>query len=115
MKFQDLKVGIEYKEKGGNTLYRILEDGCLEFKNNHVKSWVESSSTYNRLILLDFEEAEFNPILYEQYFYPSFPSLEGFGSNHFDNDFIDNKIKRIAGIFRTKEEAIKKAKELGWL
>jgi hypothetical protein len=48
------------------------------------------------------------------YFVPSYADEKMFNYLTWRNDRIDNRIKRNVGIYRTKEEAIAKAKELGW-
>jgi hypothetical protein len=49
----------------------------------------------------------------ERYYAPH-PTLDLYDDNLWQDDEIDRDYKRNVGVYRTKEEAIAKAKELGW-
>ena len=50
----------------------------------------------------------------ERYYYPIFTDEKLYDYAHWFNDNVDFAIKRNVGVYRTEEEAIAKAKELGW-
>lgn len=51
----------------------------------------------------------------DKYYYPSFIDLESVMDSRWGNSNYDRMIQKRVGIYPTKEEAIEKAKELGWV
>ena len=51
----------------------------------------------------------------DRYYHPSVVLPSGTRVKTFDGDTFDHIIKKRVGIYRTKEEAKEKARELGWL
>ena len=112
MKVNELVEGGKYKDKYGNIYTikdgRFLLEGCYE-------DWIESCYTYNQLVDLEFTECEFEPEDGELYWYPHFYCSDGWARGRWYAADIDKSIKRNVGVYRTKEQALEKAKELGWV
>ena len=75
--------------------------------------WRTSDKSYNDVLNAEFEPCEWVPKSGDVYYYPSF-TKQLVGSSCWDDFENDLAIKRNVGVYRTREEAIAKAKELGW-
>lgn len=62
-----------------------------------------------------FCEIPWQPMCGEHYCYPTFEQLDGYELKIWGGTREDNKIRKIVGVYKTSEEAIQKATELGWL
>ena len=112
MNIHELVENVEYK--CGDSIYRIAIDGFFEVKNCN-DEWTESYVPYNTAIGMEFKECEFEPKVGERYYYPNFENTEPWELREYRNNAFHNRIKRNVGVYRTKEQAIEKAKELGWV
>ena len=116
MKINELEEGIEYwvfyKGIKQPDKYRINR-GFLEFYSERY-GWRKSEFYYNAVLDAEFEPCEWMPKKGEFYYLPSFENDGLYTYHRWENDSTDNCIKRNVGVYRTREEAIAKAKELGW-
>ena len=107
-------LGVELKEefylKKGCFKYKLVKSGLL-FKDG---GWYDASITLAELLSGE-KEIEWRPKYGEEYYYPSFEYSRGADWHIWRNDEQDIRIKKIIGIYKTREEAQEKAKELGWL
>jgi CRISPR/Cas system-associated protein Cas10 (large subunit of type III CRISPR-Cas system) len=115
LKFNELVEGVEYNRYSSYgtsfTMRYKLKDGLLYMLMHD--EWVLSESQYNHLMNAIFEECEWMPKRDQLYYYPYFDN-NLYSNDHWKDDCFDLAIKRNVGIYRTSEEAIAKAKELGW-
>jgi hypothetical protein len=89
--------------------YSIREDGLnWRMCNSYTKLLVE-------LLIgtVEVVKQPWTPKEGERYYAPH-PTLDLYDDNLWQDDQIDRDYKRNVGVYRTKEEAIAKAKELGW-
>ena len=49
------------------------------------------------------------------YFYPDFADSEPFQADYWRGDEEEMNIKKRVGVYKTREDALQKAKELGWI
>lgn len=101
----------------------MIEDGC----GGMVEVIVDSRGLLNKLgnpiqtimPLLrgseSFKKVPWEPKMGEEYYYPIFTSYSGARNSLWFNDDTDHQIKKAVGIYRTEQEAIQKARELGWV
>ena len=126
MKIHELVEGVEYKvsncedsiyqEDLENMIFIKNRHGLFSrFKNEDEVVFVEADFTYNTVIDLEFTEFEFKPMDGEDYYYPCFDDEGGYGFAVWRGDSIDSNIKKVVGVYRTREQAIEKARELGWI
>jgi hypothetical protein len=115
LEFKDLVKGVEYRVVNNkyDTVYKIAESGNLLVKYGD-NSYILSNANYNELINLSFVEREWMPKNEELYFHPSYVECSLYDCSYWYGLEDDLAIQRNIGIYRTKEEAIAKAKELGW-
>lgn len=114
MKIHELVEGVEYQ--CGDSTYRIAIDGFFEVKAPN-SGWTECYVPYNTVIGMEFKECEFEPKGGDWYYFPNFQNPDGFSAYKWSymSDETDARIKKTVGIYRTKEQAIEKARELGWV
>jgi hypothetical protein len=62
-----------------------------------------------------FEKVPWEPKDDEAYYYPLFSAYNWWSSSVWRNRPVDYQIKKTVGIYRTEEEALQKARELGWV
>jgi hypothetical protein len=115
LKFKDLVEGVEYWLYGdGRCLfpfkYKIENNSLYNFDSGN---WVKSEISLNFVLSATFVECEWIPKRDQLYYYPYFDN-NLYSNDHWKDDCFDLAIKRNVGIYRTSEEAIAKAKELGW-
>ena len=114
MKFEELTDWIEYNvlTNGMERVQARVVHGVLQAKdvNGVYHNW---DLPHNYLLTLDFEETEFKPKEGDKIYYPEISTESGVccdtWANH--NNFY-RLVKHRVGVYRTKEEAIKKANEL---
>jgi hypothetical protein len=116
MKINELEEGVEYYgtfygEKSTNK-YKV-ENNELIFYNGIEHIWMTSNKPYNEVIEADFEPCEWVPKKGDIFYYPDFLDDLYYTDRWRGND-SNLAIKRNVGIYRTKEEAIERAKSLGW-
>lgn len=115
MKIHELQEGVEYwmtyKGEGQLHKYRINK-GLIE-KYSEYYDWKKVGFAYNVVVEADFEPCEWEPKVGEVYYYPYF-GRQLVVAGCWDGFISEIAIKRNVGVYRTKEEAISKAKELGW-
>jgi len=115
LKFNELVEGVEYRVVNNkyDTVYKIAESGNLLVKYGD-NSYILSNANYNELINLSFVEREWMPKREELYYFPSFSESTLYDTDYWNGVEEEINILRNVGVYRTKEEAIAKAKELGW-
>ena len=64
---------------------------------------------------MKFTECEFNPKFRQRYWHSCFIDEEGVSTEYWYDETEDHNIKKNVGVYRTKERAIEKARELGWI
>ena len=62
-----------------------------------------------------FEKVPWEPKIEEKYYYPHFYVAGGWDTYTWSNSRRDQQIKKAVGVYRTREEALRKARELGWV
>lgn len=113
-KVTELKEGFIYKSTKENTKYKI-ENNKLFYQSNGFRWWIESSMEYNYLLKMDFLEVPFEPKAGDFYYFPTLHTKKGYMCHKWSGNHEDKLIQKITGTYRTREEAIEKAKEWGWL
>lgn len=104
----------EFKFKGvANYTYRV-KDNTLQFRH-YCEDWVNSEHSLNTIVKTEIELLPYKPECDDRYYYPSFRVDCGYGIDNWVNSQIDKNIAQRVGVYRTSEEAINKAKELGWI
>jgi hypothetical protein len=116
IKITELQEGVEYYDtfcgvESGHK-YKV-ENKELIFYNGIEHIWVVSTKPYNEVIEAEFEPCEWMLKSGDVYYYPSF-TKQLVGTSRWDGFENELAIKRNVGVYRTEEEAIAKAKELGW-
>ena len=111
-KIDELIEGVEYE--CGGLIYKI-SDGLLLVEIIGEDNYGKSSLSYNNALTMEFTECEFNPSKDEYYYFPSFEQSDGYDDYRWYGGTIDNNIKNTVGVYRTKEQAMEKVKELGWI
>ena len=111
MKIHELVEGVEYRTGIGKVYKK--EDGTLFRKLEH--TWIVADDMYNSLANAVFMECEFSPMNGEGYYFPVFDDIYGYDHAVWNDDSIDFNIKKAVGVYRTREQAIEKARELGWV
>jgi hypothetical protein len=116
MKINELEEGVEYYDtfcgvESGHK-YKV-ENKELIFYNGIEHIWMASNKTYNEVIDTEFEPCKWVPKIKDIYYYPNF-TKQLVGVSCWDGFENELAIKRNVGVYRTKEEAIERAKELGW-
>lgn len=118
MKIDELIKGVEYEAlllDGTSSGMRFkLVGECLMYLKPHI-GWVESELSYNSVKNLEFAECEFNPECDEEYYFPVFHNANGYDWYRWSDNGVGSKIKKVVGIYKTRDQAIQRAKELGWL
>ena len=112
-KIHELVEGVEYEIVENFNIYKIIDGKLNESLNN--SAWRESKLLYNNVIKMKFLECEFEPEYNKVYYYPSYLTETGFYYHTWTGNIEDNNVKRNVCVYRTKEQAIHKAKELGWI
>ena len=112
-KIDELIEGVEYESEGNK--YKIEGNQLFVLSIWDDSSWVYSLSSYNKTLKMKFTECEFNPKEREEYWHPCFIDEEGVSTERWYDETEDHNIKKNVGVYRTKERAIEKARELGWI
>lgn len=112
-KVNELVEGVEYCSGVGN-VYKIHK-GRLCILSDYHDGWTESYNSYNAVFDMVFTECEFNPMNGEYYWFPSFVTEGAVSRGRWKDDLTDERIKNRIGVYRTSEQALEKAKELGWI
>lgn len=124
----DLEVGKTYKElyyvqNFDYDIYRLSVDGTsLQIKDKSSGDWYNVGLSVSKIKNMRFVEVNKELENYEDiiqiddiYYFPSYADIEGFNDFNWESDTVDKLIAKRVGIYRTKEEAIKKAREYGWV
>lgn len=113
MKIHELVEGVEYVRLDGQWTYR-MSCGTLESRYRDGE-WNIAKGPYDYFMNMKFTECEFEPKDGERYYYPSFRYLRGYECSKWYKDSTHEHTKDNVGVYRTKEQAIEKARELGWM
>ena len=121
LKFTDLMEDVEYyllDEHGNKSPHKYKKlKGLLYVKiSGH---YTDTRIPINHVLKSTFVKCEWMPIFGEVYYFPNFMSYDIDDSSLYDSAIwegigFDIQVQRNVGIYRTKEEAIAKSKELGW-
>ena len=115
MKINELQEGVEYwMIIYGSKLcckYRVKNGKLQNYKTPY--GWVMVNIEHNVVVDAKVEPCEWMPKKGEKIYYPTFSDTLYEVEHWYDTDWAE-AIKRNVGVYRTKEEAIAKAKELGW-
>lgn len=113
---------IKWKIKGVHMTADILAKGLANYfkringEATELDGLIRSlKTTDTSRVGMDFKECEFSPMKREDYYFPIFNDSHGYENAVWNDDPIDFNIKKAVGVYRTKEQAIEKAKELGWM
>lgn len=94
----------------GNVKFILREDGFYRDESSANSILVEFL-----IGKLEIEKLPWTPRIGEEYYHPSISSSSGFNTMVWRGYIEDhNRLKRI-GVYKTKEQALKKAKDLGWI
>lgn len=119
LRIWDLVEGVKYmtNEMSGGYTYSI-ENNVLYVTHQSGKI-TKSNQSYNDVLTFTFTECEFEPKVGDRLWFPTITYSEGVDTMVFDGDEtserIISNIKKRVGLYRTKEGALTKAKELGWI
>jgi len=116
MKISELQEGGEYY----GTFYGVKIPSKYKIENSKLifycvigHIWRTSDKSYNDIINAEFEPCEWVPKKGEKAYYPDFSDAL-YEVEYWDDSDCAEAIKRNVGVYRTKEEAIARAKSLGW-
>ena len=117
MKITELQEGVEYYgtffgQKSTNK-YKV-ENGELVFYNRIEHIWMSSDKPYNEVVDAEFEPCEWVPKMGGLVYYPNPWSPTAIDSEIYRGRELDLRLMSRLGFYRTAEEAIAKAKSLGW-
>lgn len=112
MKIRELVEGVEYN-RGDGGRYKVENGYFLSFCT--IEGWQELNASYYEFSNMRFTECEFKPNIDDFYYFPDFIEDDGYDSRQWGDDSFDNNVKNRVGIYRTKEQAIEKAREWGWV
>lgn len=101
----------EFESRSSNYLIRNNQ----LFSDSRDCKFMQSTLDFNYVITLNVIKKPFQPKNGEQYYYPSVECYTGVICVTWTNHHLDRTIQKRVGVYRTKEEALKKAKELGWI
>jgi hypothetical protein len=115
LKFKDLVEGVEYWKEPNTiheeaTIHKIKNGLFLDF---HDDDWKLSMLHVNDVLKSNYYECKWMFEYGKTYYYPYYDD-NLYSQDCWKGDEYDLAIKRNVGIYRTAEEAIAKAKELGW-
>lgn len=113
MKIQELVEKTEYTAES-SVRCRVVS-GEFQYYNTPNCRWEVSDMPYNQVRIMSFTECEFEPKESERFYYPSFECKDGYSWCYWHEGECCEKVKRLVGAYRTKEKAIEKARELGWV
>ncbi len=117
IKYVDMIEGREYESiKLPNTYKK--ENGVLYKKltNELTNEWQVSHDTMQYIAEeMRFKDLPWAPKKGDKYWYLDSDSQGGILQDTFDNHVWDVLRQKRLGIYRTKEEALEKARELGWI
>jgi hypothetical protein len=116
LKFKDLVEGVEYwLYVDGRCLfpfkYKIENNSLYNFDSGN---WVKSEISLNFVLSATFVECEWVPKIGDTIHYPNPWEKQGFSYDMFIGHELDLRLMKRVGYYRTAEEAIAKAKKLGW-
>lgn len=111
MNVWELVEGVVYESD--NCKY-IVDRGKLLFRISS-EMWESATNSYNDVVDMEFVECNFEPKEGEDFFYPDLFRNEGYKCGMWFGYDTHNNVKKRVGVYRTKEQAVEKAKELGWL
>lgn len=108
-KIWELEQGVLYERQ--HVYYMINEWGVLMGGLN--KDKLDNISDFN----YEFEEVKLPfPQYGDECWVPDFTRLAGCGYFYYNpHDELQQRLKRVVGLYETSEEALDKAKELGWI
>jgi hypothetical protein len=118
LKFNELVEGVEYWKEASTiheraTMHKIENGFFLDFYE-YENNWKLSMLHVNDVLKSDYYKCEWVPKRDEFYYFPSFSKSTLYDVDYWNGDEYYLAIKRNVGVYRTAEEAIAKAKELGW-
>lgn len=116
-KMLHIKINEPFRIKGKDSWFRINNKGQIMWDaGTNQRDWYYDPNVLCRILngSLTISEERF-PKCEEIYYYPCPGTNDGINFEIWNNDDYDNNIKNRIGIYRTKEEAIEKARELGWV
>lgn len=93
---------------------RVIFDGANIYLNNETLEVLTDKLSFFGLKNLEFIETEWEPRIDELFYWPSFMDEHGYAKGFWDDEVVCNRIKNTVGVYRTRKEAVEKAKELGW-
>lgn len=104
-------------ETGGER-YRVNEDGLSsEARHTLIPDGILEDTVLAELLLgkATYTIPAWEPKKWEGYYYPDYRSEYGVNRYAWEGDVLDYKIMDSVGVYRTREEALQKARELGWV
>lgn len=113
VKYEDMVEGKIYTNVFYNYNYK-KENGILYYKS--LTGWLVSTFSMREIAeTFVFEEMPWEPKKGEFSYYPSFEQPAGYILTVWKNSRVDNRVKKAVGVYKTPDEALAKARELGWL
>lgn len=115
---QELEVRVGDAIEVGGERYRVNEDGLSsEARHTLIPDGVLEDIVLAELLLgkATYTIPAWEPKVGEEYYYPDPGAERGVTCNMWDGYLLDYKIMERVGVYRTKEEALQKARELGWV
>ena len=96
------------------TDFLITKEGFYASVNEGVDDW-RTAEYQLKLILTGRWTIEKWPQKGDLYFYPEFAFSESYQADYWRGDEDEMNIKKRVGVYKTREGALQKAKELGWI
>lgn len=104
----------EFEVDGIDALFSFNEYGLVHRRDTNCAIY-KCAKDEPRLMKNKLTLAPWMPKIGQRYYFPVFHTYEGCEYNIFENDKSDNRIINAVGAYKSPEEALQKAKELGWL
>lgn len=115
---QELEVRIGDAIEVGGERYRVNEDGLSsEARHTLIPDGILEDIVLAELLLgkATYTIPTWEPHCGDRYYSPCPRTPSGVGSFVYGSDVYDVALMERVGIYRTEEEALKKARELGWV
>lgn len=114
VKYEDMEEGRNYQRHG--TIYQKSK-GVLYWcdESERFGNWYISEHKMSDIVEMLFEEMPWEPEIGDEYYFPSFEQLDGYILTFWADSRLDKRAKKAVGVYKTREEAQAKARELGWL
>lgn len=101
-----------------NEVFELRDHGNYIIRNNELLVEINKDIFVGSIIMfsnLEVVKKPYEPKRNDWYYIPSYNDNECFKKELWQDDYVDKNRQKRVGVYRTSEEALKKAKELGWI